>query len=124
MPAPAIGLRLGVALAPDADATELEHATSQLREELLELDLERVDRPTEPAPPGSRGRDVAALGTLIVGACRGAFGAVLTAVQSWVARLSSRSATIASDGDSLEPTNASHEDQRRLVESFLARRPP
>ncbi|HEX2412654.1 MAG TPA: hypothetical protein VHJ39_15915 [Solirubrobacteraceae bacterium] len=98
MPEPAIGLRLEVALEPDADAAELEHATSQLREELRELDLERVDRPTEPAPPGSRGLDVAALGTLIVGAGRGAIGPVLT--------------------------NASREDQRRLVESFVARHSP
>jgi hypothetical protein len=82
MPEPAIGLRLEVALEPGADAAELDHATSQLREELVELDLERVDRPTEPAPPGSRGLDVAALGTLIVGAGRGAIGRVLTALHS------------------------------------------
>ena len=36
MPEPAIGLRLEVALEPDADAAELDHATSQLREELHE----------------------------------------------------------------------------------------
>ena len=45
MPEPTIGLRLEVALEPDADAAEVEHATSQLREELLELYLERIDRP-------------------------------------------------------------------------------
>ena len=28
------------------------------------------------------------------------------------------------EGDSLELTNASHEDQRQLVESFLARHSP
>jgi hypothetical protein len=120
MPEPAIGLRLEVALEPDADAAELEHATSQLREELLE----RVDRPTEPAPSGSRGLDVAALGTLIGGAGRGAIGPVLTAVQSGVARRLSRSVKITIGGDSLELTNASREDQRRLVESFLARHSP
>ena len=124
MPELVIALWLEVALAPDADAAELEHATSQLREELLELDLERVDRPTEPAPPGSRGLDVAALGTLIVGAGRGAIGPVLTAVQSWVARRSSRRVKITIDGDSLEQTNASREDQRRLLESVLARQSP
>lgn len=94
MPEPAIGLRLEVALEPDADAAELEPPTSQLRE----LDRERVDRPTEAAPPGSHGLDVAALGTLIVGASRGAIGPVLA--------------------------NASREDQRRLVESFVARHSP
>jgi hypothetical protein len=120
MPEPANGLRLEVAREPDADAAELERATSPLREELLALDLERVGRPTEPSPPGSRGLDVAALGTLIVGAGRGAIGPVLTAVQSWIARRSSRSVTITIDGDSLELTNASREDQRRVVASFLA----
>ncbi len=124
MPEPAIGLRLEVALEPDADAAELEHATSQLREELLELDLERVDRPTEPGPPGSRGLDVAAVGTLIVGAGRGAIGPALAAVQSWVARRSSRSVRVTIDGDSRELRHASREDQRRLVESFLARHSP
>ena len=113
-----------MALAPDANAAELEHATSQLGEELLELDLERVDRPTEPAPPASRGLDVGALGTPIVGAGRGAIGPVLTAVQSRVARRSSRSVKITIDGDSLKLTNASREDQRRLVESFLAGQSP
>src|SRR5215217_5765360 len=107
MPEPAIGLRLEVTLEPDADAAELDHATSQLRGELLELDLERVDRPTEPAPSGSRGLDAAALGTLIIGAGRSAIGPVLTAVQSWVARHASRSVKITIDGDSLELTNAS-----------------
>jgi hypothetical protein len=120
MPEPAIGQRLEVAPEPDTDAAELEHAASQLREELLE----RVDRPTEPSPPGSRGLDVAALGTLIVGAGRGAIGPVLTAVQWWGARRSSRSVKITIDGDSPELTNVSHEDQRRLVESFLAGHSP
>lgn len=68
MPEPAIGPRL-------------EHATSQLGE-FLELDLGRIDRPTDPAVPGSRGLDVAALGTLIAGAGRGAIGPVLSAVHS------------------------------------------
>ena len=117
MPETAIGLRREVALEPDPDAAELEHATSQLREELFE----RVDRPTEPAPRGRRGNHVAAFGTLIVGAGRGAIGPGLTAVQSCLA---SRSVKITIGGDSLELTHASHEDQRRRVESFLGRRSP
>jgi hypothetical protein len=49
---------------------------------------------------------------------------VLTAVQPWVAPRSSRSVRITIDGESLEPTNASREDQRRLLEPFLARQSP
>jgi hypothetical protein len=123
MPEPAIGLRLEVSLEPHVDAAELEHATSQLRE-FLELDLERVDRPTDPVPPGSPRLDVAALGMLIVGAGRGAIGPVLSAVQSWVACRASRSVNLTIDDDSRELTNASREDQGQLVESLLARHSP
>jgi hypothetical protein len=125
MSEPAIGLSLEIGLEPDADAAELDHATSQLRQELLELDVDRVDLPAgEPAPEGTRGIEAAALGTLLVGAGRGAIGPILQTISSWVARRSSRSVKITIDGDSLELTNASHEDQRRLVESFLARHAP
>ena len=41
-----------------------------------------------------------------------------------LARRSRRSVKVTLDGNSLELTNASREDQRRLVESFLARRWP
>ena len=37
MPEPAIGLRLEVALEPDADAAKLEHATSYFREDQRRL---------------------------------------------------------------------------------------
>jgi hypothetical protein len=61
---------------------------------------------------------------LIVDARPGPIGPLLTAVQSWVARRSSRGVKITIDDASLELTNASREDQRRLVESFLARHWP
>jgi hypothetical protein len=122
MPEAAIGLRLEIELEPDADAAELEYATTQLRQELLELDVDRVDLPAGAPPPAdTRGLEMAALGTLLVGAGRAAIGPVMQAVQSWVARRSSRSVKITIDGDSIDLSNASQEDQRRLVESFLAR---
>ena len=120
MPEPPIGLRLEVAFESDAAAAELYLRTSQLRE----AHVERVNRPTEPAPSGSRGLDVAVLRTLIVGAGRGAIGSVLTAVLPWVARQAGRSVKITIYGDSLELMNASHEDQRRLVECFPALHSP
>jgi hypothetical protein len=121
MPEAAIGLRLEIELEPDADATEFEYATTQLRHELLELDVDGVDLPAGAPPPAdTRGLEMAALGTLIVGAGRAAIGPIVQAVQSWVARRSSRSVKITIDGDSIELSNASQEDQRRLLESFLA----
>ena len=47
-------LRIDLGVEPDADAAELDEATQQLRRELLELDVENVERPSAgPAPPGA-----------------------------------------------------------------------
>lgn len=120
-----VGLRLEIGLEPDADPAELEAAASQLRQELLELDVEAVGVPAgEPAPRDSRGIDAGVLGTLLVAAGRGAIGPIVQAIQSWVARRSSRSVKLTIENDSLELTNVSSEDQRRLIESFLARHAP
>jgi hypothetical protein len=120
-----VGLRLEIGLEPDADPAELEDAASQLRRELLELDVEAVGvPPSEPAPRNSRGIDAGVLGTLLVAAGRGAIGPIVQAVQSWVARRSSRSVKLTIENDSLELSNVSSEDQRRLIESFLARHAP
>ncbi len=61
------------------------------------------------------------LGALLVESGRGAVGAVVQTIHGWVARRSSRTVKITLDGDSIELTNASEEEQRRLIESFLAR---
>jgi hypothetical protein len=125
MSEPAVGLRLEIGIEPDAEAAEIEEAASQLRHELLELDVEAIGVPAgEPAPPGSRGIDAGVLGTLLVAAGRGAIGPIVQAVQSWVARRATRSVKLTIENDSLELTNVSPEDQRRLIESFLARHTP
>jgi len=118
-------MRLDIELEPDADEAELELAAAQLRQELLELDVDAVERPSGgSAPPGARGVEVGVLGTLLVAAGKGAIGAVLHTIQAWVARRSSRTVKITLDGDSIELTNASEDEQRRLIESFLARHDP
>ena len=61
------------------------------------------------------------LGTVVVGAGRAAVGMVVSTIQSWVSRTASRSVKITLDGDSIELTNASGDEQRRLIESFLDR---
>ena len=111
MSEPGVGLRLAIGIEPDAEAAEIEEAASQLRRELLELDVEEVAVPAgEPAPPGSRGIDAAALGTLLVAAGRGAIGPIVQAVQSWVARRATRSVKLTIEDDSLELTNVSAQD--------------
>ena len=76
------------------------------------------------APPGTRGAVGAEIGTLLVAAGRAAIGPVVAAIQSWVARRASRSVKLTIDGDSIEVSNVSPEDQRELIQSFLARHAP
>jgi hypothetical protein len=122
MPEAAVGLRLEIELATDADAAELEYATRQLRYELLELDVDRVDLPAGAPPPAdTRGLEMAALGTLLVGAGRAAIGPIRQAVQSWVARRSSRSVKDHHRRRLDRAEQRFQQDQRRLLESFLAR---
>jgi hypothetical protein len=125
MSEPGIAVRLEVGLESDADAVELQDATSQLRSELLELDVNDVQAPSGgAAPPGTRGAAAAEIGTLLVAAGRAAIGPIVAAIQSWVARRASRSVKLTIDGDSIEVSNVSPEDQRELIESFLARHAP
>jgi hypothetical protein len=115
-------LRLDIGLQPDADPTEVEDATLQLRTELLELDVDTVERPrgAEP-PPGTRGPEVALLGTLVLSAGQDVIRAVVQTIQGWIGRSESRSVKVTLGDDTIELTNASDEAQQRLVESFLAR---
>ena len=79
-------IAIAVRLEADADSAELEDATSQLRRELLELDVDDVKAPAGgEAPPGTRGAVGAEIGTLLVAAGRAAIGPVVAAIQSWVA---------------------------------------
>jgi hypothetical protein len=115
-------LQIQIGQGQGTDAEELEDATGRLREELLELDVDAVDRPAAgPAPPGSRGLEIAALGTLLVTLAHDALPVVLATLGRWVSRHGERSVTIELDGDRIEVSGASAEDQRRLVDAFLAR---
>ena len=116
-------LAVQVAVGPDGDVEEIARATSQLRRELLGLDVDAVEAPQvgEP-PPGSKGVDVAALGALVVNIADGQLlTAVVTAVRSWLAGSSRRSIKLQLGGDALELTGVSSKEQRRLTDEWLAR---
>jgi hypothetical protein len=60
-------LQVEIGLEPDADAAELDEETLELRQELLELDVNAVERPAAgPPPEGARAIELALLGTLLV----------------------------------------------------------
>jgi O-acetyl-ADP-ribose deacetylase (regulator of RNase III) len=96
-------LGIQVSVGADADAHELADATSHLRRELVELDVEAVEpaRAGEP-PPGVRAIDFAAIGTLVVALAKSELlTAVLSAIRSWLQGHHGRSVKLEFDGDVL-----------------------
>ncbi len=117
--------RIGISITGGrgADAEAVADATSQLRRELLELDVDSVYMPrSENPPPGSRGADVAALGALVVTIAQSPLlGSVVDTVQSWLARSRQGTVKLELGGDVLELTGVSSDEQRRLTDEWLRR---
>lgn len=118
----AVELRVDLGVNRGEDAIELDEATRQLQRELLKLDVDDVRRVAvgEP-PPGARAVDPTLLGSLAITAGKEVAGAVIRTLVSWLARRPSRSVKLTIGGDTIELSDVSAEDQRRLLESFLAR---
>lgn len=114
-----------VELAVDkAEAEELDRLTANLRRELLELDVDDVTRLREgPPPPGARAVELVALGSLVVavGKVAGALSSVVRVVQGWVGHKPERKVRLVMDGDVLELSGATAEQQQQLVDEWLAR---
>jgi len=116
-------LAVEVGLGPRAGAEAVAEATLQLRRELLELDVEGVElaRAGEP-PTGTRAVDLVALGTLMITVAKtGLLNAVVTASRSWLEGQPQRSIKLELDGDVVELTGVSSEEQRRLADAWLRR---
>src|SRR6266545_512593 len=114
---------LGIQLAVGADAEEVAEATLQLRRELLDLDVEAVEQPRAgQPPPGTRAVELAALGALAVTVTQsGLLSPVVAAVRAWLAGAPQRSIKLELDGDVLELTGLSSNEQRRLTDEWLRR---
>ena len=121
MPDDRLELRIELDPGADADAEERDDAARALRRDLLDLDIDAVERPAEPAPPGTRAGDAVTLATLIVTMGPTALAAVGGIVQGWMARRGDRRVTLELEGDRIELSGASDADQRRLVDAFVAR---
>ena len=123
MAASVIDLEVSTGLGPDADDAELEERTIELRQELLALDVQDVRRPPGgPAPEGARaGGETALLATLLVTAGQQAITLVVGTVAQWLSRGKDRTARLKIGDDSIELTDVSAADQRRMLEAFLAR---
>ena len=117
-----VHLRVDLGPGPDGDAAELDEEARQLERELLELDVEDVGRLAEGAPPtGARAVEAALVGTVVVTATKDVVAAVMRTLVLWVRRRPNRSVKLTIGDDSIELSDVSADDQRRLVDSFLAR---
>ncbi len=109
-----------------ADAERLDSLIGYLREELLQLDVERASAlPAGEPPPGARVFDVVAAGGLLITLGRSAqsLRAVVSAIRKWLARGEGtrRTVRLEIEGDVLELSEASAADQERLIGLFVGR---
>jgi Effector Associated Constant Component 1 len=104
---------------------ELERSTHQLREELLDLNLQSVDLVKKGDPPkGSKaGEEVVSWGSLIVGLATsgGVLPNLVGTVQSWLSRRENQKITLQIGGDKLEVTGISNEQQDKLIDAWINR---
>jgi Effector Associated Constant Component 1 len=124
MGAAPIQLVVRVDAGPDADDEELAGLALRLRDDLQQLDEASVELAREgTTPPGAKSGDPVEWGTLIVSAVTsGALSAVLKTAQAWLARRRGSSLSVKIGDDELVLTGASTDEQRRVIEDWLARR--
>jgi len=107
------------------DEEELERSTQQLREELLDLNLDSVDLVKKGiAPEGSKaGEEIVSWGSLLVslGASGGLLPSLIGSVQSWLSRKENQKITMEIGGDKLELTGISDEQKEKLIDAWISR---
>ncbi|MFI8091296.1 hypothetical protein ACIF9R_23745 [Streptomyces sp. NPDC086080] len=105
----------------DSDQEELDWLTRQLRERLLELDVESVELDRSGiVPDGAKPVDAIAVGALAVTAAPFLLRSVLDLVRTWIETRPVRTVALTLGEDSLELEAVSSADQQRLIEAFLA----
>ncbi|MFF9485312.1 MULTISPECIES: hypothetical protein [unclassified Streptomyces] len=118
-------MRLVLTGGRDGDQEELDELTLQLRERLLELDVEDVETVRSgDVPDGAKPADAIAVGALAVTLAPLALRSVLDLVRTWIENRPVRTVSVTLGDDSLELEAASSADQRRIVDAFLAAHAP
>jgi hypothetical protein len=116
---------LGVVIGggPNGDAEELDRLAAELREELLDLDVDAVERVTaESAPAGAKGAAGDAAGSLLVTLSDSAvLVSVVGLLRSWIGRARGRTVTVQYGQDRITIGQASAEEVAALIGSWMAR---
>ncbi len=106
------------------DDEELARLTEQLRLEILELDVERVSllRSGE-KQAGAKSGDPVTLGALLIAALgsSGVVSPLIDLLKTWVSRHNLRSITLELDGDKLEVSGISPQEQQELIDAWMSR---
>lgn len=118
--------RMGLCIETDLDAgpEELAELAVQLREQVLELDIESAEPTTAGrAPQGTRTGEILVAGalTVMLAQSSGLLTALIETVRSWVSLSGARSVRLEIDGDELEVTGVSRSDQRELTQAWIDR---
>lgn len=109
---------------PDYEGEELFQLTQGLRGELLELDVDAVGLGAEgDAPDGAKGAELLAIGGLVVKFALNSavLKSVVDTTVAWLGRQKARSVKLTLDGDTLELSGVSSDEQSRLVEQWIDR---
>jgi hypothetical protein len=114
-----------IAIEPESgvDGEELDQQLRWLREELLGLDVEAVDRVSgDTAPDGAKAPAADLASTLVIAFSNSAVLAALVGVlRTWLSRGSGRKVKLQIGADSIEIEGLSTADQDKLIEQWIAR---
>lgn len=107
---------------PDSDAEEVDALTAQLRRRLLELDVDEAEplRAGE-VPEGAKVVEPMTLGALAVTLGPPVLKAAVGLIEAWSRQRPVRNVQVTIGGDTIDLAGASADEQRKLVDLFVAR---
>ncbi|GIF52127.1 hypothetical protein DFJ67_6335 [Asanoa ferruginea] len=113
-------LRIRLDVTADVDDDVLARMTGDLRDELLDLDVDSVERPSGgPAPDGTKAGEVLTAGALLLAVAPSVVEGVLAVLTSWLSRQPS-DVTIEIDGQTFTGP-VTREQRDALVAAYLSR---
>lgn len=110
--------------ADGAEDDELALAAGQLRQQLLQLDVEDVQLVSAgSAPDGSRSAGALAVGELSITILQSPelLTALIGAVSGWLGARTARSVEVTLDGDTVKMTGAGSQERQQVVDAWLVR---
>ncbi|WP_405549527.1 hypothetical protein [Streptomyces microflavus] len=111
---------IGIEAASDSDLEELEALTLQLRERLLELDVESVNLAREDAAPaGTKVGESIALGALVVSVAWPVLRQVVDLLKTWIENRPVRTISVTVGENTLEVQAVPKADQQRIISAFI-----